>query len=304
MQRMKTSIKSALILLILFVPYPVPSGPMGSNEFIHRQKRVIKSLFQDKRYFDCIAETRRLLTYTPAGSLSDEYRYFIEANYFLGGQYKTVISNIKESGNDDTLVPPYLLLLSRSYMKLGLDNESLNTLSQYDYDIMKKNEREELFLLRIEAYLRNSLYREALSETHRFKKLQSDFPLLPEMEKGIEGYKEIGLKSKELSLLLSAVIPGSGQIYAGRIADGLISLAAILACSSGAYYFHRRGNTEISYTLIFFSVLFYGGNIYGAYNTTESFNRAVDEEFKKKLIGKYIPPYDPMRYIDSGRILK
>ena len=227
-----------------------------------------------------------------------------EANYFLGGQYKTVISNIKESGNEDTLVLPYLFLLSRSYMKLGLDNESLKTLSQYDYDIMKKNEREELFLLKIEAYLRNSLYREALLEIDRFKKFHPDFALLHEMGKGIEGHEEIGLKSKELSLLLSAAIPGSGQIYAGRIADGLISLAAILACSSGAYYFHRRGNTEISYTLIFFSVLFYGGTIYGSYNATERFNRAVDEDFKKKLIGKYIPPYEPMRYIHSERILK
>lgn len=300
---MKRSANRILIPFILLLLYSAPSEPMEPQEFVSRQKKVMRSFFLDKRYFDCIAETRRLLSFT-SENLRDEYLYFIEANYFLGGQYRTVISHIKEIKDDNALTLPYLLLLSRSYMKLGMDSESLSSLSRYDYGIMRKNERRELFLMRVEAYLRNSMYREALAETHRFKKFHPDPALLGEMEKEIEGYREITLKSKELSLLFSAAIPGSGQIYSGRIADGLISLAAILACSSGAYYFHRRGSSRVSFTLVFFSVLFYGGNIYGAYNATEAFNRGIDEEFRKKLIGKYIPPYEPMRYIPVERILK
>lgn len=299
---MKRSRNGILILFTLLLLYPAPSKAKNSREFVIRQKKVMRSFFLDKRYFDCIAEARRLLSYTTTENLRDEYLYFIEANYYLGGQYRTVISHIREMEGDNRARLPYLLLLSRSYMKLGMDSESLSALLRYDYARMEKNERRDLFLARIETYLKNSMYPEALSETHRYKKFHDT--ALNEMEKEIAGYREIALKSKELSVILSAVVPGSGQLYSGRIADGFISLAAVLACSGGAYYFYQRGNSRVSFTLVFFSALFYGGNIYGAYNAAEAFNRRIDEEFRKRLIGRYIPPYEPMRYIPLERILE
>ena len=299
---MKRSTKRILILLALLLLHPAPSKAKNSREFVSRQKRVMRSFFLDKRYFDCIAETRRLLSYTSPENMRDEYLYFIEANYFLGGQYRTVIAHIQEMEDDNTARLPHLLLLSHSYGKLGMESASLSALSRYDYARMEKNERRELFLARTATYLRNSMYPEALQETHRFKKFQRD-TALTEMEKEIAGYRDIALKSKELAVILSAAVPGSGQLYAGRIADGFISLAAILACSGGAYYFYRREN-RVSFTLIFFSALFYGGNIYGAYNAAEAFNRRTDEEFRKGLIERHIPPYEPMRYIPLERILE
>ncbi|MDY6969481.1 MAG: hypothetical protein SVR08_12625, partial [Spirochaetota bacterium] len=162
------------VVLIILIDQIIQSNLSAINikrgNFILKQKKFISELYMDEQYFDCISETRRLLYYYPDIAYYNEYLYFIDANYFLGKQYRTVINNLKGSDNYNDLKLPYYILLSRSYHNLGLYKDSIRALKQIDYRDLEYTQRFELFIRRIEIYIHNSKYKDALKEIKKSKK--------------------------------------------------------------------------------------------------------------------------------------
>jgi TM2 domain-containing membrane protein YozV len=100
---------------------------------------------------------------------------------------------------------------------------------------------------------------------------------------------------------MSAVIPGLGQCYSGYPVEGLISLLSVAATAAGGVYMKEKGNKSASYTLFFFSGLFYAGNIYGAYNSAESANSEVLRSRHRSIVAQH-GSYNPADYIDFERV--
>jgi len=76
-------------------------------------------------------------------------------------------------------------------------------------------------------------------------------------------------KSPALAASLSAVIPGTGRMFAGRLLDGLMGLSQFLlyaAITNYAYQNDWDAVTAISGGITF---IIYGGEIYGAYRTAK-----------------------------------
>lgn len=76
-------------------------------------------------------------------------------------------------------------------------------------------------------------------------------------------------KSPVLAALFSAVIPGSGRVYAGRFFDGLFGLAIVYLTGTSAYQASWTDNTIrkiYAYSLL---SIFYTGEVYGAYRTAK-----------------------------------
>ncbi len=120
----------------------------------------------------------------------------------------------------------------------------------------------------------------------------------------LRNYNNYTDSSKWLTLSLSAIVPGLGQVYLERYIDGIITLAAIAGTFYGSYYFYQRGEMPASYTFAFFTALFYAGNLYGAYNSVTNFQSKRNERYSSGLINKYVPQYHPMDYLDLNRSFK
>ena len=76
-------------------------------------------------------------------------------------------------------------------------------------------------------------------------------------------------KSPALAASLSAVIPGTGRMYAGRWFDGLMGLSQFLLYAVATNYAYQNdweALTAISGGITF---IVYGGEIYGAYRTAK-----------------------------------
>jgi len=275
-----------------------------SNDLPMKQKRFINELFIQGRYFDALTETRRLLALYPKIADYKKYHYFIEGNYFLGKQYKTVISHLNQTMDFNYLKIPYAILLSQSYLKIGLYNEGLNALMLVNYDDINIKSRNDLLLRRIEIFIIKSEYNNAIAEIEKVKDYLFEYGNLELMVSDIMRYQEIRLKSKWLALSFSIFLPGAGQIYSNRFLDGMISFLSIAATSYGSYFFHKKGQNSLSMALFAFTSLFYVGNIYGAYNSLERYNIEANNSFKFDLLKKYIPSYFPMDYIKYETILR
>lgn len=85
-------------------------------------------------------------------------------------------------------------------------------------------------------------------------------------------------RNPHLAAAMSAILPGSGQIYAGHYYDGLQALGFVGVFAFSSYAMYRFNQSErnshlTTYLAISITGLFHLGNIYGAKRTAEYYNR-------------------------------
>ncbi len=95
----------------------------------------------------------------------------------------------------------------------------------------------------------------------------------------------LNYKSEILSGLLSAAIPGTGKIYAGRYEDGLFSLSIIGFYVWQAASGFRKNNTSSAkgWTYATLGAIFYLGNIYGSVVAAKIHNERIEGDFIHRL---------------------
>jgi len=76
-------------------------------------------------------------------------------------------------------------------------------------------------------------------------------------------------KSPLLAASLSAVIPGSGRMYAGRWFEGFMGLTRFLFYSSITSYAYKKDMDILTGIAGGITLIVYGGEIYGAYRTAK-----------------------------------
>lgn len=273
-------------LIVLYAGAAV--GNAADVGAVARQKRFVRELFSEKRYFDAIAETRRLESLDP-GTRSD-YGFFIGMNFFLGGRYRSAAREIAGRGFTDVRSR---VLLSQSYLRLGMNALSLRAVRGIGYGEVEGPLRCRLLARKAESYAACGMYRELAAEA------AAAGPYLPEREMAdliraeAERHGALPRTSVPLAVALSVLIPGAGQMYAGRYISGVVSFLGVAALAGGAVLFYRGGRRDLSYTFIFFSSLFYLGNIYGAFNAAHAANEDREREFRESFGRRCVPAYDP-----------
>jgi hypothetical protein len=288
-------------VLIIFLSVRMLLGAEPGVGFISLQKKFIRDLFREKRYHDVIAETRRLRFMEPVTHNANDYDFFIYINYFLGGQYHTVVRGL---ANDPGAVNfQWRVLLSQSYLKIGMPVHALVALRNVPYSAIGVESRFPLLLRRAEAYLESRKYDRLLQEIKSAERFAEDSKRVSLLYDSVERHRDLPFKSVPLAVALSALIPGAGQVYTGKYLHGVLSFIGVLATAGGAWYFYKR-NKDLSMTFMFFSGVFYIGNIYGAYNASSSVNEEIHRRFVGDVKKKFIPPYDAVEEVRNSEIFR
>ena len=96
---------------------------------------------------------------------------------------------------------------------------------------------------------------------------------------------EIKYRSPALGGIMSAIIPGSGKVYAGRLLDGMQAFSVVLAPAYNAYYhFNKTGTSSVrAWLWTAVASFFYLSDIYGSVKAVYEYNEAL----KFKLIERY-----------------
>lgn len=124
---------------------------------------------------------------------------------------------------------------------------------------------------------------------------QTYYPLAKQEKNQIEIYEKLrNYKSKKpgLAAVYSAIVPGSGKIYAGRLGDGISSFLIVSSLGVIAAENYYKNGIDNFRTIAFGSLftVFYVGNIWGSYFSVqiqkEEFNHEMDH---KILFDLHIP---------------
>ncbi len=103
--------------------------------------------------------------------------------------------------------------------------------------------------------------------------------------------KEVRLPKKVYLSSLSYLIPGSGEIYAGRYKEGISAFLFTTLSGYGVYFSLKRGKKMDALLLFSFLFLrFYGGSIKNARLFLQEYNERYLEERLRELILKEVSP--------------
>lgn len=273
------------VLIFIFLSLNCYSENLDKLDWISSQKKLIATHYKNKDNFAAIFETSRLLMYINNDKEKRSLNYFIVSNYYIGKQYNKIINEIgkikKRNFREN-------LLLSQAFLNQGLVDKSFLQLKNYNYKKLDYSNQKKLFNAKMSIYLDDNSYDFAFNEALKYPLLNKNDNFYKDLSK----YRNLSMKSKFAGVALSTIFPGAGQFYSNQYLDGVISFVGVVSTAAGAYYFAKKGNKGVSYTLGVFSAFFYGENIYGAYNSAKTSNKEKQRKFKKKIL-KNIKKYDP-----------
>ncbi len=293
-----------VIIFLISVSIPCLSGEPHTEQYIAtktKQIQFIRKLFYEKRHFECIAETRRYLFYNPDvdENKKNALMFFITANYYLGAQYSRATKIATEE------LPlnytPGRILLSQSLKKSGHFDQSFRALENLAYPSSDPFLRYELLIRKADALIALGKYDEAAQEIELQEKFFSS-QNLRDFSSALSTFTKNPPRNACHAMLYSAVIPGAGQVYAGKYFDGLLSFAAVFLSGFGAWYYHKQGDASLRNFCAAFTGIFYLGNMYGAYNSASAANRLALKKRTDEIVNRFIPAYDPMRFTEIPEI--
>ena len=98
-------------------------------------------------------------------------------------------------------------------------------------------------------------------------------------------------KSPLLAGVLSAALPGSGQMYIGRSGDAWLAFVLNGLFLAGIAEAMDHNQTAIAGILGFFEAGWYAGNVYGAVNGAHKYNLHQERRFIQEIEDQF--PYEP-----------
>ena len=210
-------------------------------------------LYQNGEYYRAITEYKRLSYFFPESPWVASSKIQIGRSYMAGGQlseaityWRSILSEkeVKEEAQSGIRILLGLSLLDYGQSKpyrLRLKNvtQAIETFEQLDHQLTASEQ--------INGFL-------------------SDWNNQPPLED----------KCPWLAGSMSALLPGSGSFYAGRKVEGtyafFITALFMLATADSI----KNDHQELGALFGFFSIAFYGGNIYTAVNSVHKYNDEMD----------------------------
>ncbi len=261
------------------------------------------ALFERGDYYRAITEYERVLFFHPNSSEAKTARYQIALSYLKGDRIDQAISrfgSIAEEYGNEAIGRKALFMKGEAYYQRAdyamAKKAFVSFLNSYPND-----ELADAATLRIGwSSLRRGDWSQAEQE---FRKVSAGSRLYTEAQGLAESaklYPDIPKKSPSLAGGLSAVLPGSGQLYAGRPGDAASSFLLNGAFIWAATEAFRNDNKVTGGILLFFEAGWYLGNIYNAMGSVHKYNRQMEQEYLKELQSRYTLSFSSSQ---SGHIL-
>ncbi len=265
-----------LLLLFLFV-FP---AALGASE-IPKQLQFADSLAASKDHYRAITEYKRFLFLQPDSPHAPKAWLSIATSLVAGKRWKQADASLEQlmslHPQSAEAIQGRRIYADTAYERgdFGLARERYRRLAEKQTDLKILN-------------YSNFRIGWTFLEQDKPQKAISSFSLLPEQHKDqllndLTAYQALSEKSPALAGSLSALLPGAGQIYTGRLRQAALSFLLNGAFILGALEAFNNDNYAVGSIMLFFELGWYGGNIYNAVNNAHKYNTRIRHRYKEQM---------------------
>jgi tetratricopeptide (TPR) repeat protein len=272
----QAAILPGLVLAVMLVSAPCSAFEVGEGE----QFGLARKLLGEGDYFRAITEFKRFLFFFPQSGQADEARLGIAESLLAAGRLEEACAAFEEFRKlrpegpeaDRALLGQALALLKQGRRQEG--RELLRGL--FKGGLRSRAQLELAFSLAEEGE-----WARAKEELSRVSEPG------PELERRLTALSEgeAGAKSPAAAGLLSALLPGAGQFYCGRVRDAGLALLVNGLFIWGAAEAGSRDNWPLAAGLGLIEMAWYGGTIYGAVNCAYKHEQDEARRLRERLEG-------------------
>jgi len=253
------------------------------------QIRLGDAFMSEGEYYRAVTEYKKYLILFPDGKQSDTALFKTAMAYYLGMEYQPaseIFALLR------TKFPASHFVAESAYFE-GVCNAKLNRLDRAAAAFESAAAPQNATEVAPKARLGHSLVKfdqGDLSETRKdLNRFIADFPVDPRSEKVqtalllLPQDAELPKKSLFLAGILSAIVPGSGYMYAEHYGDGVTALLLNGLFIAGTVVAIQQENYAVAGVVRVIGLPFYIGNIYGAANAANKWNLGIHKELREKL---------------------
>lgn len=269
-----------LSLSLLFLSPATPSFALSEGSR-HSELSFADSLYQESDYYRAVTEYKRFLHYQPnhpeaARAQLNMARCFLHGEQWDSGEkaLTALIQLYPHSPESDYAA----VLYAETAYKQHNFSRTLERLSELNTSQKSPQLLNHQTDLRLWSLASLGEYDQLINDEQQL----SDHSLLNNDD--FLQLSKLPLKSPKLAGGLSAILPGSGQLYAGRYREAGMSLLLNAAFLGGGIQSIKTGNHVVGGILLFFEAGWYGGNIYNAMNSVHKYNRDLQQSALSRLI--------------------
>ena len=288
---MKRLLIPIILSAALFIVSPVTLSLAGEGIVLTEdiQLKLGDAFMAEGEYYRAVTEYMKFLILFPGSRKGDYALYNIGMAYFRGDEHKKAadaFASVGERYGESALAPAACFYEGVSYVRLEMP-----ALAVKAFDRVVR-------LYPSSGYAPTALIGKSLlllgerdisgcrNELERFLASYPDEPRMTNVREAITLLDQKGdppQKSPFLAGAMSAMIPGSGHIYAGHYGDGITSFFLNGLFIAGTVVAIRQENYAVAGIVGVIGTPFYLGNIYGAANAATKWNLAVRRDLQGKL---------------------
>ncbi len=261
----------------------------GQPQSAERQLLYAEHLFDQQAYPSAILEYKRFLSYHPGADRSDFVRFRIAQSHYYQEERELARRMFKEFTDIYPNSPLYLhaqLMLGKTYF----NTEDYSTAQAVFFQIVNADGDDRVAAqaqyLRSWCYIHEPNWLKAIAEFRKVQQFQSNSPLSQlstQLADRTLANTPLPIKSPKLAQWLSTFLPGSGQIYAGKVGNGLISTVINAAFFYLLVDSIREERYVDSVGIYLIGSRFYWGNRLDAKKWAVEHNRRLEEDLIRQL---------------------
>lgn len=278
-----------LLLLLLLLPLPVSAADESILLTGDVQMRLGDAFMAEGEYYRAITEYKKYLILFPDGRQGDRALFKTAMAYYLGLEYQPAAEAFAALRQRFPASPH---ASEAAYLE-GVCHARLNRLDKaaaaFEATAAGKPVADAAPRARLGLAL-VSFDRGDLAGTRSdLNRFVADFPADARAEKAraaltlLPPDDELPRKSPLVAGILSAIVPGSGQMYAGHYGDGVASLLLNGLFIAGTAVAIHQENYATAGVVGVIGLPFYIGNIYGAANAATKWNLGVRAGLRDSL---------------------
>ncbi|MGE5682093.1 MAG: membrane protein insertion efficiency factor YidD [Bacillota bacterium] len=266
------------------------SSGFGNIEFSGLDEKFASFLFNSGDYHRASTEYLRLRFYETDTVKKLFYLFKSGLCQYNSGDYKVFIDfagkNRKEFLQSPELKAKTEYYLAKSYYELKIYNKAITS-----FDEAELNEfgelKDDIYYYRGISYARLFFWDEALKNMKQISKSSSAESLVArKFQKALPEAKNLPSLNPFFAGFASAVIPGSGYLYAHKTGTAISSFVINSLLAWTAYAAIKKENYSLAALTVFFGSGWYIGNIYGSSQAARDYNTSLRNQYVDKLLNE------------------